>query len=153
MAVAAALALAACGFGEEGIAVSEDDPNYNGAVLFATHCSGCHTMEAAGSQGTGNRSVRSQGPNLDQRTESYEDVLFAIQNGGFSGAIMPQNIVVGEEAEAVARFVTEYAGSDAAESPRPEQAAGKQAPARDPDVEPAGEQAGQPTGGDEPASP
>ncbi|HYP55240.1 MAG TPA: cytochrome c [Solirubrobacterales bacterium] len=145
MAVAAALALAACGFGEEGIAVSKDDPNYDGAVLFATHCSGCHTMKAAGSQGTGNRSIRTQGPNLDQRTESYADVLFAIQNGGFSGAIMPQNIVVGEEAEAVARFVAEHSGSDAEESPRPEQPG--EAPLSDPDVEPAGEQAGQTTGG------
>jgi mono/diheme cytochrome c family protein len=118
-AVAAVLGLAACGFGEEGIAVSEDDPNYNGAVLFATRCSGCHTLGAAGSQGTGNRSIRTQGPNLDQRTETYEDALFAIQNGGFSGAIMPQNIVVGEEAEAVARFVAKYSGTDAEESPRP----------------------------------
>jgi mono/diheme cytochrome c family protein len=119
--VVAALALAACGFGEEGISVSKDDPDYNGAVLFATNCSGCHTMSAAGSQGTGNRSARTQGPNLDQRTETYDDALFAIQNGGFSGAIMPQNIVVGEEAEAVARFVAKYSGGDAEESPRPGQ--------------------------------
>jgi cytochrome c551 len=119
MAVVAALALGACGFGEEGISVSKDDPDYNGAVLFATHCSGCHTLSAAGTQGTGNRSVRTQGPNLDQRTESYDDALFAIQNGGFSGAIMPQNIVVGSDAEALARFVAEYAGDEAEESPRP----------------------------------
>jgi mono/diheme cytochrome c family protein len=119
LAIVAALVLAACGFGEEGISVSEDDPNYNGAVLFAGHCSGCHTLSAAGTQGTGNRSARVQGPNLNQRTESYDDALFAIQNGGFSGAIMPQNIVVGEEAEAVARFVAEYAGQEAEESPRP----------------------------------
>ena len=119
LAAAATLALAACGFGEEGIAVSKDDPDYNGAVLFATHCSGCHTLSAAGTQGTGNRSVRTQGPNLDQRTETYEDALFAIQNGGFSGAIMPQNIVVGSDAEALARFVARYAGSEAEESPRP----------------------------------
>jgi mono/diheme cytochrome c family protein len=119
LAIVAALVFAACGFGEEGIAVSEDDPNYNGAVLFAERCSGCHTLTAAGSQGSGNRSARVQGPNLDERTETYEDALFAIQNGGFSGAIMPQNIVVGGEAEAVARFVAEYAGQDAEESPRP----------------------------------
>lgn len=117
LAVAAVLILAACG--EEGISVSKDDPNYNGAVLFATRCSGCHTLSAAGTQGTGNRSVRTQGPNLDQRTETYDDALFAIQNGGFSGAIMPQNIVVGEEAEDLARFVAKYAGSEAEESPRP----------------------------------
>jgi cytochrome c551 len=115
----AALALGACGFGEEGISVSKDDADYNGAVTFATHCSGCHTLSAAGTQGTGNRSVRTQGPNLDQRTESYEDALFAIQNGGFSGAIMPQNIVVGADAEALARFVAKYAGGEAEESPRP----------------------------------
>jgi cytochrome c551 len=121
LAVVAALALAACGFGEEGVAVSKDDPDYNGTVLFATHCSGCHTLSAAGTQGTGNRGQRTQGPNLNQRTETYEDALFAIQNGGFSGAIMPQNIVVGEEAEEVARFVAKYAGEEAEESPRPGQ--------------------------------
>jgi mono/diheme cytochrome c family protein len=119
--VAVVLGLSACGFGKEGISVSKKDPNYNGAVLFATHCSGCHTLSAAGTQGTGNRSIRTQGPNLNERTETYEDALFAIQNGGFSGAIMPQNIVVGEEAEEVARFVAKYAGEDAQESPRPGQ--------------------------------
>jgi mono/diheme cytochrome c family protein len=119
--VAAALGLAACGFGKEEISVSKGDPNYDGAVLFATHCSGCHTLSAAGTQGTGNRGERTQGPNLNQRTETYEDALFAIQNGGFSGAIMPQNIVVGKEAEAVARFVAKYAGEDAESSPRPGQ--------------------------------
>jgi mono/diheme cytochrome c family protein len=119
--VLAALGLSACGFGEEGVAVSKDDPNHAGAVAFATHCSGCHTLSAAGTQGSGNRGLRTQGPNLNGRTESYEDALFAIQNGGFSGAIMPQNIVVGTEAEAVARFVAKYAGSEAETSPRPGQ--------------------------------
>jgi mono/diheme cytochrome c family protein len=115
--VAAALGLSACGFGEEGISVS--DENREGAVLFADHCAGCHTLSAAGAQGSGNRGERTQGPNLDQRVETYDDALFAIQNGGFSGAIMPQNIVVGEEAEEVAKFVAKYAGSEAEEAPRP----------------------------------
>jgi mono/diheme cytochrome c family protein len=119
LAAAAALGLLACGFGKEDITVSKDDPNYGGAVLFATHCSGCHTLTAAGTQGTGNRGERTQGPNLDERTETYDDALFAIQNGGFSGAIMPQNIVVGKEAEEVARFVAEFAGGEAEESARP----------------------------------
>jgi mono/diheme cytochrome c family protein len=121
MAILAAFGLAACGFGEEGVSVSENDPNHEGAVLFSTHCSGCHTLSAAGTQGSGNRGQRTQGPNLNQRTETYDDALFAIQNGGFSGAIMPQNIVVGDEAEAVARFVAKYAGGEAEESPRPGQ--------------------------------
>jgi len=119
MFAAAALGLTACGFGEEGVSVSKDDPNHGGAVLFATHCSGCHTLSAAGTQGSGNRGERTQGPNLNKRTETYDDALYAIQNGGFSGAIMPQNIVVGDEADAVARFVAKYAGDEAESSPRP----------------------------------
>jgi mono/diheme cytochrome c family protein len=117
--VLAVLGLSACGFGEEKISVSQDDPDHNGAVLFATHCSGCHTLSAAGTQGSGNRGERTQGPNLDQRTETFDDALYAIQNGGFSGAIMPQNIVVGDEADEVAEFVSKYAGSEAEEPPRP----------------------------------
>ncbi|HVC06958.1 MAG TPA: c-type cytochrome [Solirubrobacterales bacterium] len=123
MAVAAAFGLAACGFGQEGIAVSKSSPYHPGAVAFATHCSGCHTLNAAGTQGTGNRGQRTQGPNLNQRTESYQDVLFAIQNGGFTGAIMPQNIVLGHEAEEVARFVAKYAGEEANNTPRPAESA------------------------------
>ena len=119
--IAAALGLSACGFGSEGVAVSKDDPNHEGAMLFSTHCAGCHTLDAAGTQGSGNRGERTQGPNLNEREESDEDVLYAIQNGGFSGAIMPQNIVVGEEAEQVAEFVAKYAGSQAGEAQRPGQ--------------------------------
>ena len=121
MVIAAALGLAACGYGEEELAVKQSEPDYNGAVLFSTHCSGCHTLSAAGTQGSGNRGERTQGPNLNQREEEYPDVLYAIQNGGFSGAIMPQNIVVGKEAEEVAKFVAKYAGEAAENSPRPGQ--------------------------------
>jgi mono/diheme cytochrome c family protein len=126
--IAAALGLSACGFGSEGIAVSKDDPNHEGAMLFSTHCAGCHTLDAAGTQGSGNRGERTQGPNLNQREESYNDALFAIQNGGFSGAIMPQNIVVGKEAEEVAKFVAKYAGTAAENSPRPGQQSGPSEP-------------------------
>jgi mono/diheme cytochrome c family protein len=115
--LAAASALAACG--TEGIDVAQDDPNYEGAVLFAERCSGCHTLTAAGTQGSGNNTLRNQGPNFDQRQVNYEDALFAIRNGGFSGAIMPQNIVVGDDAEAVARFLGEYSGTEATPSLAP----------------------------------
>ena len=118
-ALAAAAVLTACG--SEGITLAESDENYAGAVLFAERCSGCHTMEAAGAVGSANRELRNQGPNLDERRESAEDVLFAIRNGGFSGAIMPQNIVVGEEAEAVADFVAEYSGDEIDRPIRPEE--------------------------------
>jgi mono/diheme cytochrome c family protein len=123
-AVAALLALSVAACGKEGISVSKDSPDYQGAELFATHCSGCHTLSAAGTQGTGNRGLRTQGPNLDQRTETLQDALFAIRNGGFSGAIMPQNIVVGTEAQQVARFVAKYAGQQAQTTPRPGETGG-----------------------------
>ena len=118
LALAAAAVLAACG--SEGITVAEDDQHYRGAQLFAERCSGCHTMDAAGSRGSANRALRNQGPNLDEREESAEDVLYAIRNGGFSGAIMPQNIVVGDDAEAVAEFVAEYSGTEIDRPQRPE---------------------------------
>jgi mono/diheme cytochrome c family protein len=116
-ALAGSTALGACG--TEGIQLSESDPNYTGAALFAERCGGCHTLTAAGTQGSANRSLRNQGPNLDERLESEEDVLYAIRNGGFTGAIMPQNIVVGDEAEAVARFVAATAGTEVNRPPRP----------------------------------
>ena len=46
-------------------------------------------------------------------------MLYAIRNGGFSSGPMPQNIVVGEEAEEVAAFVAKYSGSDVARAPGP----------------------------------
>ena len=118
-ALAAAAVLGACG--SEGIQLAEDDANYRGAQLFAERCSGCHTMKAAGSLGSANRALRNQGPNLDERQESVDDVLYAIRNGGFSGAIMPQNIVVGDDAEAVAEFVAEYSGTEIDRPQRPEE--------------------------------
>ena len=68
------------------------------------------TLTPAGTEGTANRAERVQGPNLDQRPETMDDVIYAIRNGGFSGAIMPQNIVVGADAQKVAAFVSKYAG-------------------------------------------
>jgi mono/diheme cytochrome c family protein len=106
-----ALGLGACG--EEGIQLAEDDPNYEGARIFDENCAGCHTLDAAGALGSavdpGSREAR-DGPNFNERRESVEDVLFAIRNGGFSSGPMPQNIVTGEEAQAVAEFVARYAG-------------------------------------------
>ena len=51
------------------------------------------------------------GPNFNVRKVGKEDALFAIRNGGFSGAIMPANVVTGDEAEAVATFLAKYSGS------------------------------------------
>jgi mono/diheme cytochrome c family protein len=109
----------AVGCGTQGVQVPADSPDHAGAQIFAERCSGCHTLTPAGTEGSANRSQRQQGPNLDQRKETLEDVIFAIRNGGFSGAIMPQNIVVGDDADKVAEFVAKYSGEDVSESPRP----------------------------------
>ena len=113
VAAIAASALATAGCDSNGREVDS-----RGAVLFSERCAGCHSLDAAGTEGS-NPEERVAGPNLNQRKETVDQVLYAIRNGGFSGAIMPQNIVVGEEAEDLARFVAKYAGSEAEESPRP----------------------------------
>ena len=111
---AAALALAGCG--EEGIEVSKSDADYEGAALFVEHCSGCHTFSAAGTEGSATDVASREnkdGPNFDQRKESEEDVLYAIENGGFSSGPMPQNIVTGEDAQKIAAFIAKYSGPGA----------------------------------------
>ena len=108
-----ASALAAVGCGSQEIQVSKTSPYYRGAVLFRNHCSGCHTLSVVGAQGSAtsikNR-VRTNGPNFNIRKENVEQVLYAIRNGGFSGAIMPENIVLGDDAQAVASFLAQYSG-------------------------------------------
>lgn len=118
--LAVGLGLGACG--EHGIEVSKSDPNYTGAELFVEHCSGCHTISAAGTEGSATNvktRERKDGPNFDQRKENVDDVLYAIENGGFSSGPMPQNIVTGEDAQKVAEFVAKYSGSKASSVPTP----------------------------------
>lgn len=116
------LAGAAAGCGEE-IEVPQSDPvAREGAELFNERCSGCHTLDAAASRGSKpegqvSGGERTNGPNFNTRKVARDDVLFAIRNGGFSGAVMPANILVGEEAEAVAEFLEEYSGQKAADGP------------------------------------
>lgn len=109
--------LAACG--SQGVQLASDDPNYQGAQLFAANCAGCHTLDVAGAQGSTTNvrdTERVDGPNFNTRKETADQVLYAIRNGGFSGAIMPENILVGEDAEKVAEFLAEYSGRQAGEA-------------------------------------
>ena len=109
----AAAATFAAGCGSQSIDVAKDDPTRAGATIFVERCAGCHTLGVAGTQGSTTDVAdreREDGPNFDDRKETVEDVLFAIQNGGFSGAIMPENIVTGPEAQQVAEFLAKYAG-------------------------------------------
>ena len=113
LAAAALAASAGCGL---QIQFAEDTPEYRAATIFNRRCAGCHSFDAAAAKGSAPpRSAgggeRTNGPNFNQREEDREAVLYAIRNGGFSGAIMPANIVVGEEAELLADFVAKYAGA------------------------------------------
>jgi mono/diheme cytochrome c family protein len=121
---AAALAAAAVGCGEQQtIDVPKQETNLrNGAELFNERCAGCHTLDEAKGRGSKPEDQvaggeRTNGPNFNVRKENRDDVLFAIRNGGFSGAIMPANIVTGTDAEDVALFVERYAGRKA---PKPD---------------------------------
>jgi mono/diheme cytochrome c family protein len=120
LAVAGSALIAACG--EEGIELAKSNPDYAGAKLFQQRCSGCHTLGAAGTEGSAtipNDREYKDGPNFNQRKETKEGVLYAIRNGGFSSGPMPQDIVVGEDAERVADFVAKYSGSEATNAPSP----------------------------------
>ena len=88
---------------------------HRGAELFNQRCSGCHTFKAANAYGSKpedqlSGGERTNGPNFNVREVDCEDALYAIRNGGFSGSIMPANVVVGRDAQEVAQFVARYSG-------------------------------------------
>jgi len=103
--------LSACG--SKSITLASNDPNMRGATLFRDRCSGCHTLDTVGAQGSATSiksRLRTNGPNFNQRKEQVNQVLYAIRNGGFSGAIMPEDIVLGSDAQAIATFLSKYSG-------------------------------------------
>jgi mono/diheme cytochrome c family protein len=116
--LACVVAVGACG--SQGIAVSKSSTYHRGAVIFRDHCSGCHTLATVGAEGSATSikdRIKTSGPNFNFRKENVEQVLYAIHNGGFSGAIMPENIVLGSEARAVAEFLAKYSGLQAQKVP------------------------------------
>jgi mono/diheme cytochrome c family protein len=117
---AAALSIAACGTQKISIPTS-DAAAHAGAVLFNQRCGGCHTLSYAATRGSAENVRTAQfnnGPNFDIRCERpVARVLYAIANGGFSGVVMPQNVVVGQQAIDVAQFVAKYAGRRAPKVP------------------------------------
>lgn len=128
-ALAAALVLASCGSEsvqtniDSGPLKGEKDQSVlRGANLFAERCSGCHTLSVAGTQG-GAYAIkdreRTDGPNFDLRRETTGSVHYALNNGGFSGAVMPANLAVGEDADALAAFLCKYSGLKASASASP----------------------------------
>ena len=108
---ACAALLAACS--SRQVKLPRSSPYYHGAQLFADHCRGCHTLDIVNAQGSATKvrdRERTNGPNFNVRKEQVSQILFAIRNGGFSGAIMPANVVVGDDAQKVAEFVSAYSG-------------------------------------------
>jgi len=74
-----------------------------GKQLFQQNCGSCHTLSDAGTAGK-------IGPPLDPLAPDEQVVLGAIRNGGQGSGTMPANIVTGEDAEAVATYVSSVAG-------------------------------------------
>ena len=117
---AVAAAVVACGSDQVQIAKTSSD--YAGAQIFHQRCGGCHSLNVAGTQGSAenpNKRELKDGPNFDQRKENYEQILYAIRNGGFSSGPMPQDIVVGRQAEQVARFIEHNSGKKATKTVAP----------------------------------
>jgi mono/diheme cytochrome c family protein len=115
IAIACAFAAALVGCGGDIKVPEQEQTAHRGAELFYERCSGCHTLDAANAYGSKPEGQlqggeRTNGPNFNVRKVAKDDVLFAIRNGGFSGAIMPANIVTGGEADAVAQFLDKYSG-------------------------------------------
>ena len=118
-AVLVALGTAACG--EQKIQIPHSDPSYNvdysAATIFRQRCAGCHSLSYAASDGSGNNPrtyLTISGPNFNLRCERpVLRVLYAIENGGFSGAYMPAGIVVGQQARDIAYFVAKFSGRQA----------------------------------------
>jgi cytochrome c551 len=116
--IAASLAATAGGVaacGEQGISSSLTPEQRHAAQIFNERCSGCHTLSVAGTQGS-STNVRTReykdGPNFDQRKVTANCAIFAIRNGGFSSGPMPQNIVLGADAKALAEFLAQTSGKD-----------------------------------------
>ena len=65
--------------------------------IFADACGTCHTLRAAHVKGV-------VGPDLDKVALTARQVRTQIANGSVSGA-MPANLLVGEQADRVARYV------------------------------------------------
>jgi mono/diheme cytochrome c family protein len=120
LAAVGAVAVGVTSCGTQGIQLAQTNPDYNGAKLFLEHCSGCHTLAVVGAEGSANSikdRLRTNGPNFNFRKENAAQVLYAIRNGGFSGAIMPENILVGQQAREVAQFLAQYSGLQAPKVP------------------------------------
>src|SRR3954452_23608949 len=92
--------------GEGGALASQaGNSKFNkGKTQFRQSCWSCHTLKAAGAQGV-------TGPNLDQiGTLSEQRVENAIKIGGTGTRRMPPQLQTGDNAKAIAYYVSQVAG-------------------------------------------
>jgi len=108
LALATALLAAGCGTG--GIAKGGDPSK--GKQLFQAKCGGCHTLADAGTHGQ-------TGPNLDDafgpdRKQGFKQVTIEqVVRDQIELAVppMPKNLVTGSDADSVAAYVAQVAGT------------------------------------------
>jgi cytochrome c553 len=91
----------------EGGSLAKQNPNsqFNkGKGLFRNSCWSCHTLKAANAQGV-------TGPNLDQLAPlTQARVENAIRIGGTGDGRMPPQLQTGDNAKAIAYYVSQAAG-------------------------------------------
>jgi mono/diheme cytochrome c family protein len=76
----------------------------DGKMLFIQTCKSCHTLEAVNAHGV-------TGPNLDDLAPlDKQRVLNAIKRGGTGTGRMPSGLLAGQDADAVAAYVSSVAG-------------------------------------------
>jgi cbb3-type cytochrome c oxidase subunit III len=124
----AAVALAGCGTGGLG---DENADTSEGKLLFRQQCGRCHTLREAGTEGSTNAGPLA-GPNLDQafagpKREGFEESTMreAVRDQiEFPTPPMPEDLVEGAEADAVAAYVATVAADPEAEVALPAGAGG-----------------------------
>jgi cytochrome c553 len=103
-----AAVIASRGEAEGGVGALRDESlstqDERGKTLFVQNCKTCHALAAVQAEGV-------TGPNLDELGGlDRERVLNAIERGGTGDGRMPADILQGEDAEAVAGWVSKVAG-------------------------------------------
>jgi mono/diheme cytochrome c family protein len=124
----AALALAGCGTGGLG---DENADTSEGKLLFQQQCGRCHTLREADTQGSTTAGPLA-GPNLDQafagpRDEDFDEsaIREVVRHQiDFPTPPMPEDLVEGADADAVAAYVAAVAANPDAEVALPPGAGG-----------------------------
>jgi mono/diheme cytochrome c family protein len=109
--VLATLALVGCG--TDGLTSEAADPA-EGKTLFKQQCGRCHTLREAGTQGSNPTAIPDSGPNLDDafaaaRMEDFDEstIRETVRHQiDFPTPPMPEDLLEGDEADAVALYVS-----------------------------------------------